>query len=75
MQQVTRREIAPSRWAYRMQRLWLTPVFRVLFRVGLPSVVLMAVVGIYVSDQGRRDAVTQMQRSGFSKTSRKHFLQ
>jgi cell division protein FtsQ len=57
MQQVTRREIAPSRWAYRMQRLWLTPVFRVL--VGLPSVVLLAMVGIYVSDQGRRDAVAQ----------------
>jgi cell division protein FtsQ len=60
MQQVTRREIAPSRWAYRMQRLWLTPLFRVLFRVGLPSVILLSAAAIYLSDQGRRDAVTQV---------------
>ena len=59
MQQVTRREIAPSRWAYRMQRLWLTPVFRTLFRVGLPSVILLSATGIYLSDQGRSDALTQ----------------
>ena len=54
-----RREIAPSRWAYRMQRLWLTPVFRVLFRVGLPSVILLSAAAIYLSDQGRRDAMAQ----------------
>jgi cell division protein FtsQ len=54
-----RREIAPSRWAYRMQRLWLTPIFRVLFRVGLPSVLLLSAAAIYLSDQGRRDAITQ----------------
>ena len=59
MQQVTRREIAPSRWAYQMQRLWLTPVFRTLFRVGLPSVILLSATGIYLSDQGRSDALTQ----------------
>jgi cell division protein FtsQ len=59
MQQVTRREIAPSRWAYRMQRLWLTPVFRILFRVGLPSVILLSAGAIYLADQGRRDAMAQ----------------
>ena len=40
-----RRDPAPSRWAYRMQRLWLTPMFRVLCRVGLPGVVLASVTG------------------------------
>ena len=52
-----RRDPAPTKWAYRMQRLWLTPVFRVLFRVGLPSFVLAATVGIILADQGRRDAI------------------
>ncbi len=30
-----RRDPAPSRAAYRMQRLWLTPLFRVVMRVGV----------------------------------------
>ncbi|GAB1478784.1 cell division protein FtsQ/DivIB [Paracoccaceae bacterium] len=53
-----RRDPAPSRWAYRMQRLWLTPMFRVLCRVGLPGVVLASVTGLVLMDQGRRDAIT-----------------
>ncbi len=53
-----RRDPAPSRWAYRMQRLWLTPVFRVLFRVGLPSFVLAATVGLVLADADRRDAIS-----------------
>jgi len=39
-----------------MQRLWLTPVFRVTMRVGMPAFVLAMAVGIYLSDQSRRDA-------------------
>lgn len=35
----TRRDPAPSRWAWRMQRLMLTPLFRLGLRVGLPFVV------------------------------------
>ena len=53
-----RRDPAPSRWSYRMQRLWLTPMFRVLCRVGLPGVVLASVTGLVLMDQGRRDAIT-----------------
>ena len=52
-----RRDPAPSRWAYRMQRLWLTPIFRVTMRVGLPAFVITLAAGIYLSDQARRDAV------------------
>ena len=54
-----RRDPAPSRWAYRMQRLWLTPLFRVTIRVGLPAFVLALAVGLYLSDQTRRDAFGQ----------------
>ncbi|MFN7223989.1 MAG: cell division protein FtsQ/DivIB [Paracoccaceae bacterium] len=52
-----RRDPAPSKWAYRMQRLWLTPLFRVMFRVGLPAFVLVGTIGIIFADQDRRDAM------------------
>lgn len=55
---VQRRDPAPSRWAYRMQRLWLTPVFRILFRVGIPTVCAALVITVVLADQGRRDALT-----------------
>lgn len=52
-----RRDPAPSRWAYRMQRLWLTPLFRTGFRVGLPVVFVLAAFGLFLADAGRRDAI------------------
>ena len=55
----TRRDPSPSRWAYRMQRLWLTPVFRVLVRFGLPVLVIGAVSGLVFYDDGRRAALAQ----------------
>jgi cell division protein FtsQ len=52
-----RRDPAPSRWAFRMQRLWLTPMFRGLLRIGLPIVLSVAGIAIYLGDEGRRDAI------------------
>lgn len=52
-----RRDPAPSRAAYRMQRLWLTPVFRSLMRVGLPAFTLAFSAGLYLSDDGRRQGL------------------
>ena len=52
-----RRDPAPTKWAYRMQRLWLTPVFRALFRIGLPAFAVMLVLGLVLMDEGRRDAI------------------
>ncbi len=49
---------APTKWAYRMQRLWLTPVFRTLFRVGLPAFVLVSVAGVFLADPARRAAIS-----------------
>ena len=51
-----RRDPAPSRWAYRMQRLWLTPLFRVGMRVGLPAFLILLVLAIYLSNADRRAA-------------------
>ncbi|WP_212523604.1 cell division protein FtsQ/DivIB [Actibacterium sp. MT2.3-13A] len=69
MRQVSapRRDPAPSRWSYRLHRLWLTPLFRVLLRTGLPAFCLVFAVGVWMSDQGRRDdlraTVLELRRS------------
>lgn len=52
-----RRDPAPSRTAYRMQRLWLTPLFRTLMRVGLPAFSVVFLVGIYLASDARREAL------------------
>jgi cell division protein FtsQ len=49
-----RRDPAPSRAAYRMQRLWLTPLFRTLMRVGLPAFGIVFLIGIYLASDARR---------------------
>ncbi|MFC7704040.1 cell division protein FtsQ/DivIB [Plastorhodobacter daqingensis] len=52
-----RRDPAPSRWAYRWNRLLLTPMFRKLLRVGVPSFILAFIVGLYLASAERRDAL------------------
>lgn len=63
----SRRDPAPTRAQYRFQRLWLTPLFRVLFHVGLPAFVVTFIVGLYVADESRRLAlgatVTEMRQT------------
>ncbi len=54
-----KRDPAPSRWAYRMDRLWLTPVFRAMMRVGVPAFALSFAAGLYLNDEGRRTALAQ----------------
>jgi cell division protein FtsQ len=54
---------APSRFAWRMQRLLLTPAFLMFLRAGLPILALAASVVWYFSDAGRverlRDTVSE----------------
>ncbi len=52
-----RRDPAPSRWAYRMQRVMLTPYLRALLRVGLPTFAVLAVTGLYLADADRRAGI------------------
>ena len=54
---IPRRDPAPSRWAYRMQRVMLTPYLRALLRVGLPTFVVLAAAGLYLANDDRRAAV------------------
>lgn len=53
-----RREPGPSRLAYRLNRLWLTPLYRRLFRVGLPAFAVCMIVGLYLADDTRRANLT-----------------
>lgn len=55
-----RADPAPSRAAYRLHRLWLTPMVRVLVRVGLPAWLLAMAVGLVVSDPDRRAALDRV---------------
>ena len=50
------RDPAPSIWSYRAQRLWLTPLFRRVVRVGLPSFVVVFGLGVYFADEQSRIA-------------------
>ena len=54
----SRSDPAPSRWAWRMQRLMLTPAFRFGLRVGVPFCVTLLAGTIYLSDADRRNAIT-----------------
>ncbi|MDO5606327.1 MAG: cell division protein FtsQ/DivIB [Paracoccus sp. (in: a-proteobacteria)] len=49
-----RRDPAPSRLAYRLHRMLLTPVYRRLLRVGLPAFMIAFVVLLWLSDEDRR---------------------
>lgn len=54
-----RHDPAPSIWTYRLQRLWLTPMFRRAVRLGLPSLLVLVSVSVYVADAGRRAAIAE----------------
>ena len=47
---VTRADPAPSRWAYRMQRVLLTPFYRRLLRFGIPFCLSFGIGSWYLSD-------------------------
>lgn len=54
-----RRDPAPSRFNYRLQRMMLTPMYRRLFRVGVPVLLVAVVVGGYLASEHRRAGIMQ----------------
>ena len=54
-----RRDPAPTRWQYRLQRLWLTPYYRILVRFGGPVIVLAVVAQLVLQSETRRAAIVQ----------------
>ena len=52
-----RRDPAPSKWRYRMERLWLTPAFRWSVRRGVPAAAALVALGAYLGDPARQQAI------------------
>ena len=50
MSAIDPRDPAPSLIKYRMERLWLTPVYRSLIRTGIPAALVLLVLGGYLKD-------------------------
>lgn len=55
------RDPAPSVWTYRLNRLMLTPLFRVTVRLVMPVAALCLGAWVYFSDAGRREAMVIAQ--------------
>ncbi len=56
MQQVSGpHDPAPSRWAYKFQRLLLTPLFWLMLRVVVPFTIVAVVTWVWLSDEARRE--------------------
>ena len=53
-----KRDPAPSRLKYRLERMWLTPLYRRLLRVGVPAFLIAMTVGLWLSDEDRRATLT-----------------
>ncbi|MCC5986376.1 MAG: cell division protein FtsQ/DivIB [Pararhodobacter sp.] len=63
-----RADPSPSRLAYRLNRLWLTPLFRRAVTMGLPALVLACAIALYLGDASRRATLIDMAtelRAGF----------
>lgn len=54
-----KRDPAPSRLTYRFHRMWLTPLYRSLLRVGVPTFVILTAVGWYFSNPTNRYAIAE----------------
>lgn len=52
-----RKDPAPSIWAYRMHRLWMTPYFRMMMRKGLPALAVIGALALYLGNDARQAAM------------------
>ncbi|MEL7253532.1 MAG: cell division protein FtsQ/DivIB [Pseudomonadota bacterium] len=58
MPQVAKRpDPSPSRWAYRFQRLMLTPYFRLVLRVGVPFAFAFGLATSYLGNEERQEQI------------------
>ncbi|TMM55012.1 cell division protein FtsQ/DivIB [Sulfitobacter sabulilitoris] len=72
---LSRADPAPSRWAWRMQRLMLTPAFRFGLRVGVPFALTFAAGAIWLGNDARRLAIqTAVAEARESFESRPEFM-
>lgn len=70
-----RRDRAPSRLAFRLERLWLTPAVRAVTRIGAPIFVVTLGLGLWLGDSGRRaDLVERYDNLKISIENRPEFM-
>ncbi len=50
-------ERVPTRWAWRIERLMLTPLFLLFLRAGVPLALVLGLASWWLSDEGRRAAI------------------
>ena len=62
-----RRDPAPSRLKYRLERMWLTPLYRRVLRVGLPAFAIAMIGGLWLADEDRRAALNDTVASVVTK--------
>ena len=53
--QTPRSDPAPSRWAYRFERLMLTPIFRKVLKIGVPFCLTFLLGTMYMADKDRQE--------------------
>ena len=54
-----RADPAPSRWAWRLQRMMLTPGIRLAMRAGIPFCITLTAGTVYLADDARRAAIAE----------------
>lgn len=71
----TRRDPAPSRLQYRLERMWLRPVWRRAVRIGVPAFLVVLIAGLWLADEDRRARLSDGVQQILDKVqSREEFL-
>lgn len=53
-----KRDPAPTRLHYRLERMWLRPIWRRAVRIGIPAFLVALTAGVWLSDADRRAGLT-----------------
>lgn len=61
-----RRSHLPSRLSYRIQRVWLTPIYRRAIKIGLPIVACLVAAALTLSSEDRRLAMVAQAEAAYS---------
>lgn len=61
-----RKSHLPSRLSYRIQRVWLTPIYRRAIKIGLPIVACVAALAVTLASEDRRLAMTAQAEALYS---------
>ncbi|WP_295047313.1 cell division protein FtsQ/DivIB [uncultured Paracoccus sp.] len=69
-----KRDPAPSRLQYRLERMWLRPIWRRAVRVGVPAFLVAMTAGLWLSDPDRRAILSDGVQQAMDKVqSREEF--